>query len=157
MSSNIYPKAKKSSLIVMPKSLIFNWDNEIKKFNPNLTDRTAVELKAVVTDTIADYNLNDLNKFDGVFRHSALLKAIDATDPSILNSTVRPFIFQNITPSNSTSNNFSLAFAGSLYIPAGTDESVISSTAFEIGGVTMYFADSPITGSETRQIYATEL
>lgn len=34
--SNIYPKKKKSSLIVMPKSLIFNWDNEIKKFNPNL-------------------------------------------------------------------------------------------------------------------------
>jgi len=127
------------------------------KFNPNLTDRTSVELKAVVTDTIDDYNLNDLNKFDGVFRHSALLKAIDSADPSILNSTVRPFLFQNITPENTGSNNFSLTFAGALYVPSGITDSVISSTAWEIGGVVMYFADRAITGSDNRLVYAYKL
>lgn len=35
--SSIYPQENKSTLIVMPKSLIYNWANEIKKFNPNLT------------------------------------------------------------------------------------------------------------------------
>ncbi|MBZ4683511.1 MAG: hypothetical protein PWP46_1349 [Fusobacteriaceae bacterium] len=34
--SYIYPKSKKPTLIVMPKSLIYNWENEILKFNPNL-------------------------------------------------------------------------------------------------------------------------
>jgi len=35
--STIYPKQKKSSIIVMPRSLLFNWENEIKKFCPHLT------------------------------------------------------------------------------------------------------------------------
>ena len=34
--SLIYPKSKKKTLIVMPKSLIYNWENEIKKFNKSL-------------------------------------------------------------------------------------------------------------------------
>lgn len=35
--SKIYPKEKQPSIIVMPKSLIFNWENELAKFNPNLS------------------------------------------------------------------------------------------------------------------------
>ena len=35
--SYIYPKTKTPSLVVMPKSLLNNWQNELKKFNPNLT------------------------------------------------------------------------------------------------------------------------
>lgn len=35
-----YPKEKKSSLIVMPKSLLFNWKKEVEKFAPQLTTYT---------------------------------------------------------------------------------------------------------------------
>jgi SNF2 family DNA or RNA helicase len=35
--SHIYPKSKTPSLIVMPKSLLNNWANELQKFNPNLS------------------------------------------------------------------------------------------------------------------------
>ncbi len=35
--SYIYPKTKAPSLIVMPRSLLTNWQNEIKRFNPNLS------------------------------------------------------------------------------------------------------------------------
>ena len=127
------------------------------KYNPNLTDRTAVDLKSVVSDTLDDYSLNELNKFDGVFRHSALLRAIDASDPSILNSTVRPFLFKTLTPINTASNNFSLTYPGSFYVPNGADESVISSTGVTIGGVTTFFADKAIAGSANRQIFAFRL
>jgi hypothetical protein len=124
------------------------------KFNPNLTDRTSIELKAVVSDTIDDFDLNNLNKFDGVFRHSSLTKAIDASDPSILNSTVRPYLYQNITPISTTANNnHTLTFAGPLFIPSGTDASVINSTGFTVGTETWYFADKIIAGKTTRQIF----
>ncbi len=35
--SYIYPKSKSPSMIVMPKSLLSNWKNELESFNPNLT------------------------------------------------------------------------------------------------------------------------
>lgn len=35
--STIYPKSKRPSLIVMPKSLLTNWQNELTKFNPTLS------------------------------------------------------------------------------------------------------------------------
>ncbi|MGA1823991.1 MAG: DEAD/DEAH box helicase [bacterium] len=35
--ASVYPDQKKSSLIVMPRSLLFNWENEIKKFKPELS------------------------------------------------------------------------------------------------------------------------
>lgn len=35
--SAIYPAQKKPTLIVMPKTLLFNWESELGKFNPNLT------------------------------------------------------------------------------------------------------------------------
>ena len=127
------------------------------KYNPNLTDRTAVDLKSVVSDTLDDYSLNELNKFDGVFRHSALLRAIDASDPAILNSTVRPFLFKNVTPINTASNNFSLTYPGSFYVPGGSDESVIETTGITIGGVTTFFNDKAIAGSTNRQIFAYRL
>lgn len=36
MLARIYPKTKKPSLLVMPKSLLFNWQSEIRKFAPQL-------------------------------------------------------------------------------------------------------------------------
>tara|TARA_R110002074_G_scaffold145564_2_gene294477 strand:- start:4224 stop:6077 length:1854 start_codon:yes stop_codon:yes gene_type:complete len=127
------------------------------KYNPNLTDRTDIELKSVVSDVIDDYSLNDLNKFDGVFRHSALLRNIDSSDPSILNSTVRPFLFKNITPLITISNNFSLVYPGSFYVPGGATDTCIQSTSFLINGVETFFNDVAIPGSGNRKIFAYRL
>ncbi|MBF0238725.1 MAG: DEAD/DEAH box helicase, partial [SAR324 cluster bacterium] len=37
MLAGVYPKEKMPSLLVMPKSLLFNWQKEIEKFTPNIT------------------------------------------------------------------------------------------------------------------------
>ena len=122
------------------------------KYNPNLTDRTAVELTSVVRDTISDYNFNELNKFDGVFRHSQLLRAIDSADPAIQNSTVRPYMFMNITPVNNASNNFALNFTSPFYQSGDSTKFVLNSTSFLINGVEHFFGDIPIAGSNNRKV-----
>ena len=37
MLARVYPKVRKSSLIVMPRTLLFNWQDELNKFAPQLT------------------------------------------------------------------------------------------------------------------------
>ncbi len=125
------------------------------KYNPNLTDRSAVELQAVVRDTVSDYNFNELNKFDGVFRHSQLLKAIDNADPSIQNSNVRPYMFMNITPNKAAANkdnNFELRFVAPFFSSGSSTNFIISSTVFKYNGDEVYFGDIPIDGSTNRQV-----
>ncbi|NEW61168.1 DEAD/DEAH box helicase [Sulfurovum sp. bin170] len=68
--SYIYPKSKTPSLIVMPRSLLSNWQKEFDKFNPNLsyycyhgTDREPKELKKhnIILTTYAIVR-NDIEK-----------------------------------------------------------------------------------------------
>lgn len=126
------------------------------KYNPNLTDRTAAELTAVVRDTISDYNYNNLNKFDGVFRHSQLLKLIDAADPAIQNSTVRPYMFMNITPSTTEgANNFQLSYTSPFYKSGASSNFILNSSPFKLSyssSVDHYFGDIPIENSVNRKI-----
>lgn len=123
----------------------------IFKYNSNLTDRSSVEMESLIKDVIQEYNFNNLNKFDGVFRHSELSSIITNSDASITSNTIRPFMFKNVTPNVGT-NNFELKFAGAIYNQGGTNQHV-TSTPFLINGVEHYFGDKPITGSNsTRQV-----
>lgn len=126
------------------------------KYNPNLTDRTAVELTSVVRDTISDYNFNNLNKFDGVFRHSQLTSLIDNSDPAIQNSTVRPYMFMNITPSTTEGvNNFSLKFTSPFYKSGSSTDFILTSTPFKLANsptIEHYFGDIPLAGTINRQV-----
>ena len=122
------------------------------KYNPNLTDRSSVELQSVVRDTISDFNFNNLNKFDGVFRHSQLTKLIDNSDPAILNSIIRPRMFQNIASKASQDNNFSLTFAAPFFQSGDSSNFIIASSAFKVNNVDHFFGDIPISGSTNRRV-----
>ena len=127
------------------------------KYNPNLTDRGPAEITSVIRDTISDYNFNNLNKFDGVFRHSQLTRTIDSADPSIQNSTVRPRMFQTIAAKTDTNqNNFTLNYVEPFYQSGQSTEFILTSTAFKLNTNTNedhYIGDIPITGeSEKRRL-----
>ena len=122
------------------------------KYNPNLTDRKRAELQSLVSSVVSEYNDTELKQFDGVFRFSKLLRNIDASDPAILNSYMRVYMFKVITPSNTMNNSYDLEFASPIYTTS-SDESVMESTSFLISGIAHYFADAKITGSTDRRIY----
>ena len=123
------------------------------KYNPNITDRTPVELQSLIGDTISDYNFNNLNKFDGVFRYSQLLTLIDSADRSILNSIIRPYMFKYITStSDVTKNGVILNFASPIFESGSSTDYTISSSEFEQNGVKYYFGDIPIEGTTNRRV-----
>ena len=108
------------------------------KFNSNLTVKTKDTLITEVTKTITDFNTSELIKFDVVLRHSKLLSAIDATDPSITSSSVIPRIAKYFTPTTGTSNSYNVYFNNSIYNPHDGHNSamggVITSTGFYVSG-----------------------
>lgn len=122
------------------------------KYNPNSTDRIRAELEALVKQKVSDYNVEELRRFDGVFRYSKLLNQIDAADPGILNSTIRPYMFKDITPANDADNSFELNYSAATYV-TDANEQTMSSSAFLINGEYHYFADRPISNSSERQVY----
>lgn len=122
------------------------------KYNPSLTSRSISALESLVKDVVLDYNFNQLNRFDGVFRHSELLSLVDNADPAITSSTIRPFLTKTIIPSVSTvKNDFKLTFAGAFFIGKGKGYN-INSTAFKLNGVDHFFGDLEIPDSENRTI-----
>ncbi|MDI6781750.1 MAG: SNF2-related protein [bacterium] len=69
--ASIYPDEKKPSLILMPKTLLFNWANELERFSPQLsysihhgTNRSLSEAKAsqIILTTYATMR-NDIEEF----------------------------------------------------------------------------------------------
>ena len=117
------------------------------KYNPNLTDRTKIELQSLVRETISEYNDNNLDKFDGVFRYSQLSNKIDSSDPSILNSLIRVYMYKDITPVTGKLNSLTLDFSAPIY-KSTTAESTIESTSFLQNGVEYYFADEPTANKD---------
>ena len=130
------------------------------KYNPNLTDRSSVELSSVVRDTISDYNFNNLNKFDGVFRHSQLTRNIDSADPAILNTVVRPRMFQNVTPTTDALGaielqSHTLSFVAPFFLSGQSTKFILSSSAFGLNTDPTgehFFGDVPIAGSTDRTV-----
>jgi hypothetical protein len=131
------------------------------KYDPNLTNKTAGELRQAVSDVISKYNNDELKKFDGVFRHSKLSRLIDAADPSILNSTIRVYMQKRFVPVIGTAQKYTLSFSSALYT-SDSNEKIISSSSFTYNGFTQYLQDLPqtdstnspdSTGSHLLQIY----
>ena len=122
------------------------------KYNPNLTDYTRIELQSEVRKTIQTYNDDNLKKFDGVFRYSNLLKNIDQTDRSILNSDLRVYMHKYAIPRASGINYFDLLFSSPIY-QTSSSSPVLSSSIFQIAQVDHEIGDIPIVGSVNRTVF----
>ena len=84
-------------VIVDPETLFLVLGTTVK-YNPTLTEKTTSDIKALAETTISNFNTNNLQKFDSVFRHSNLLRDLDNTDNSILSSTSTVKLKRVITP-----------------------------------------------------------
>ena len=123
------------------------------RYNPNLTAKTNNELVTAVNNTLATYGTNKLNDFDGVFRHSQVTQTIDATDPSILSSSVRPRMFKLIKIKHHTDVDVSLQFAEAIYADRSSATMSITSSAFNYNSQVCYIGDAAIAGSSiTRDV-----
>ena len=85
-----------------------------------------------------NYNTNNLQTFDGVFRHSKITGLIDDTDTSILSNITTLKIRKELTPTLATSAKYNVYFRNALYNPVSgynaTGGGIFSSTGFYVSG-----------------------
>lgn len=99
---------------IIDPDYIFVEVNSVVKFDTAKTTLTGDAIKALVLNTINNYNDTDISKFDSYFRFSVLSRDIDNTETSITNNltTIKAQkrfvptldVFQNITLSFNTNN-----------------------------------------------------
>ena len=84
-------------------------------------------------ETIFKYDDDDLQRFDGVFRHSKLSRLIDMTENSIVNNNTTVLIRRQISPRYNVRAQYLLNIVNPIFT-TGVAQNAISTTGFFING-----------------------
>ena len=126
------------------------------KYDVTKTTLNKQELVSLVRSTISDFNSNNLNNFDGVFRFSNFLKSIDDSEESILSSVARLYAYKNLTINvlNTVTSNEGVDFGFELDGDVRQTTSMISSDPWLYNDEYIQLGDEPISGDlEKRNIF----
>jgi hypothetical protein len=102
-------------------------------YNEQATTKTASEIAAIVTNTINAYAVNELDRFDGVFRYSKLSKLIDNSDPSIVNNITTILLRRSLIVRYNVSAQYLINLINPIW-SSGQPEESFKSTGFYIAG-----------------------
>lgn len=115
-------------------------------YNSKLTTRSADDLKALIRNTILNYNTTSLNRFDGIFRYSNLSSAIDLTENSIVSNIMTVKLNYEIDIKYGIVADYKINLANPIYY-SGVPENSIVTNGFYIAGNSniMYLEDLPMS------------
>ncbi len=125
------------------------------KYNPNITTLSRADISSRINDIITDYNINRINEFNSVFRHSQFVRAIEDSSSSILNSLVRVYLSQTFNLSSDGVNNITLNFGAR----CATDDgkvfiNIISDVPWTLGDLQLYFGEEQTSDRNIINIYS---
>ena len=95
--------------IVDPDYIFVTVDSKVK-YNPSTAVNTEDSIKDMVLSTIKTYNSNEVEKFDGILRHSKLVAEIDKTDNAIRSNVTDISLKKRFKPSFGVSESFTLDY-----------------------------------------------
>jgi hypothetical protein len=116
-------------------------------YNPRETTRTSNELVELVRQTIFNYDDNDLQKFDGVYRHSKLSRLIDDTEQSIQNNNSTVLIRRKIAPRFNVSAQYLLNIVNPIYTTGLAQNAIYTTGFFIFGSDIVHYLDDDGVGN----------
>jgi len=102
-------------------------------YNERETTRTAPEIATLVREAILDYNDNELQRFDGMFRFSKLSKIVDTAEQGIINNITTVSLRRKLVPRYNVSAQYLLSIINPIFYSDIAGGSV-STTGFYIYG-----------------------
>ena len=118
------------------------------KYDEKQTDLTSGELETVVLNAITNYDNENLNNFDAVFRHSKLTRAVDDANSAILSNTTNIRLRKARVVEVNKKQGYDVKFGNAFYHPhSGHNASsggILVTTSFKVQGDSVndqYFDD----------------
>jgi hypothetical protein len=116
-------------------------------YNPRETIRSSKDIENIVRQTIFQYDDKELQRFDGVFRHSKLSRLIDMSEKGITNNNTTVVIRRKIAPRYNVRAQYLVNVVNPIFT-TGLPQNNISSTGFFINGSdTIHFLDDDGVGN----------
>ena len=150
-----YSVASVTPVIVDPETTCILLTTTVK-YDEQATTKSSDTLKSDVTTTITNYNLNTLQKFDSMFRHSKLIGLIDDTDNSILSNVTTIKFRKSFVPTLGSSTKYTISFNNAFYNPHTGHRAnvggILQSSGFKINGdaTNIWFLDDDGSGNVRR-------
>ena len=130
-----YAVASVTPVIIDPETTYITLTTTFK-YDSSLTTKDVSTLQTNVLNAISSYNTNTLEDFTGMFRYTAVTKAIDDADTSILSNITTVKLYKYITPTLNSALKYTLSFNNAFYNPHNEHNKsgggIISSTGFKI-------------------------
>jgi len=114
---------------IVDPDYIFVTINSKVKYNPSTAVNTEDSIKDLVVSSIKTYNSNEVEKFDGILRHSKLVAEIDKTDNAIRSNVTDISLKKRITPTLNLPEAFTLNYN------QGFDRGSLTSNEFTVEGI----------------------
>ena len=110
------------------------------RYDAKSTTNTAASIKSLVQTAITNFNTDNLQEFDQVFRHSKFIETVNKSDTSILSNITTIKVHKSFTATLASSTTYTINFNNAFYNPhSGHNASsggILSSTSFKISGDT---------------------
>lgn len=118
-------------------------------YNPTDTRLSVHDLSTAVFNNIIAYGEANLDKFGGIFKHSAVSRVIDTTDASITNSAMTVKIHRNVPITFNQVTQYDVNLSNPIFISDSPKESIISTGFYvlNIADQLCYIDDEPISGT----------
>ena len=122
------------------------------KYNQNDTTLSEGELETIVRNSIVNFDNTNLNNFDSIFRHSNLVKDIDASNTAILSNITNVRLRKKKAIEIGKSEGLVINFGNGFYHPHDghnkTSGGILTTTGFKVDGDTVntYFFDDDGSG-----------
>ena len=122
------------------------------KYNTNDTTLSKGELETIVRNAIVNFDNTNLNNFDSIFRHSNLVKDIDASNTAILSNITNVRLRKRKQVNLSKSEGLVINFGNGFFHPHDghnkASGGILTTTGFKVDGdiVNTYFFDDDGSG-----------
>lgn len=118
-------------------------------YNPDLTNQNANDIAASARSAIIAYDRSNLSRFNGVLKYSALMRAIDQSNPAVVSNITTVKVRRDVTPVFNQLTDYTIDVGNPIYNSGLPEQSVLSSAINVLNtNRVAYIEDQPTTGSD---------